>query len=82
MRGKLQAGRDASAVLVPKTFRRQEVTIVPCGGAFSSLSVVLWCGGELVLACSVSGLRLGRALKAGRPRVWQERPGDGGSVLG
>lgn len=82
MRGKLRAGWDASAVLVLKAFRSQEVTIVPCGGAFSSLSVVLWCGGELALACLVSDLRLGRALKAGRPRTWQERPGDRGSVLG
>ena len=71
MRGKLQAGWNASAVLVLKDFRCQEVTRVHCGGVFSSLSLVLLCGGEHASAWLVSVARL----YTGFPMTWLEQPG-------
>lgn len=70
MRGKLQAGLDASAVLLLKAFRSQELTMVHCGGASSSLSLVLRCGRGHALAWLVSV-----ALQKSEHRTWQERPG-------
>lgn len=50
----MQAGRDASTVSVPIAFRSQGLTVAHCGGAFSSSSLVLWCGEKHAFAWLVS----------------------------